>query len=104
MTAFHMVDEPRRITALTTGGVEICGAFQPDGHTYWHLYSTRLIFEATGVQTPPHREHFFGENGRTCARLWVEMIAALYSHERVGPLTPGVGDCSGALANVGGEE
>jgi hypothetical protein len=98
MTAFEMVEEPRRVAAVTGDGVEICGAFQPDGHTYWHLYSTRLIYEATGVQTPPHREHFFGDNGRSCARLWVEMIAALYSHERVKPAV--VGDCSGALANI----
>jgi hypothetical protein len=98
MTAYLMVDETRRVAATTVEGVEICGAFQPDGHTYWHLYTTRLILDATGVQTPPHREHFFGQAGRSCARLWVEMIAALYSHERVKPVV--VGDCSGALANI----
>lgn len=71
-------DESRHIYAIADDGKEICGAYQPIGHDYWCLYVTKLVSQTTGKNTPPHREHFYGKNGRYVATTWVEMIAALY--------------------------
>lgn len=71
--------EESRITALDLNGREICGAYQPAGHDYWSLYVTMAVTQITGLSTPPHREHFWGDTGGVIARRWIEMIASLYS-------------------------
>jgi hypothetical protein len=70
-------DEPRRIKALDANGTEICGAYQPAGHEYWSLYCTKTVTQITGLKVPPHREHFYGCNGRKVAKEWVTLIACL---------------------------
>lgn len=59
-------------------GQEICGAFNPVGHRHWQLYVTRKVADLTGLRTPPHREHFWGDHGRADALAWIELIATLY--------------------------
>jgi len=75
---YTITETPTRVAALDSDGIEICGAFQPEGHDYWSLYVTKLIGAATGLTVPPHREHFWNDLGRTAVRAWVELIAALY--------------------------
>ena len=82
--------EDRRIVASSSDvyGVEICGAYKPEGHDYWQLYVSRGVIELTGVHTPPHREHFWGDHGKLDATEWVKLIGTLYclaktSHEGV---------------------
>lgn len=104
MSAFRMIDTDTHITAVNSDDVEICGAFQPVGHQYWTMFVTKLVSDATGVQTPPHREHFWGLNGRVCARLWVETIAALYSGVRVTRVPLNGADVSGSVAQITGDE
>lgn len=77
-TGYRIIDEPTRIVALDADGVEICGAHRPVGHEYWSLYVTLLITRQTGLPLPQHA-HFWGDTGRRCASLWVEMIASLYA-------------------------
>ena len=77
-TGYTIVEENDRIRAEDGQGIEICGAYQPVGHNYWSLYVTRLVTNLIGVQVPPHREHFYGQTGRSVARGWITMIAALY--------------------------
>jgi len=75
---YTITTESHRITALDHDGRAICGAFQPEGHDYWSLYVTRLVTEATGLTTPPHREHFWNDHGGNIVARWVELVAALY--------------------------
>lgn len=74
-----IVETERQVFAVDDDDVEICGAFNPVGHEYWQLYCTWKIVNLTGLQTPPHREHFVGELGRVDSRRWIELIACLYS-------------------------
>lgn len=77
--AYELIEDGPRVYAVDGKGQEICGAYQPVGHDYWTLYLTRLVMDATGLQTPPHREHFWGDVGRDASRAWVRVIAALYT-------------------------
>jgi hypothetical protein len=79
MSDYRIIDETGRVSAVTADDIEICGAYQPAGRSYWSLYIPTLITGQTGLQTPPHREHFWGETGKWAARAWVELIAALYT-------------------------
>jgi hypothetical protein len=74
-----MLTADSRISAVASDGMEICGAYRPEGHNYWCLFVTRSVSELTGVRVPPHREHYWGNHGRDDAYSWAEMIAALYS-------------------------
>lgn len=76
---YTIIDADDRVTIIDDStSKEICGAYQPVGHEYWSLYVTKLVTEVTGLVTPPHREHFYGGNGRCVARRWAELIGALY--------------------------
>ena len=79
MSDYRIIDETARVSAVAADDIEICGAYQPAGRSYWSLYVTELITRQTGLRTPPHREHFWGETGKSAARAWVELIAALYT-------------------------
>ncbi len=76
---YQLVEDSNRVYATDGDGREICGAHQPAGHSYWQLYVSRLVSEATGLRTPPHREHFWGDHGKQDSMAWVELIAALYT-------------------------
>lgn len=76
---YTLIVNSDRIIAQDRDGIEICGAYQPVGHEYWSLYLTKLVSELTGMATPPHREHFYGCQGRVVAKAWVELLASLYS-------------------------
>ena len=75
---YTILDNPDRIDVVDGEDRAICGAYRPRGHDYWSLYVTHLVTGITGLSTPPHREHFFGQNGRSVARSWLELIASLY--------------------------
>jgi hypothetical protein len=75
----NIVETERQVFAVDDDDVEICGAFNPVGHEYYQFYVTWKVVNLTGLQTPPHQEHFIGELGRVYARQWIELIAALYS-------------------------
>lgn len=78
VVGYEIQDCTDRVTAVDDFGVEICGSYQPQGHSYWQLYVTKLVAGLTGFPTPPHREQFWGNHGREDSRRWVELIAALY--------------------------
>lgn len=75
---YKLIDSDNRISAIDAEGREICGAFKPVGLDYWQLFTTKLVTKVTGVPTPPHRENYWGQNGRVDSKRWVELIAALY--------------------------
>lgn len=76
---YTLIANSDRIIAQNREGVEICGAYRPQGHDYWSLYCTKLVSNMVGMSTPPHREHFYGAHGWKIAKAWVELIAGLYS-------------------------
>lgn len=81
---YTIIEEPNdvgqiiRVSAVDSGGKEICGSFKPAGHDYWQLYTTKLITGLTGLKSPPHRENYWGDHGRIDSQAWVELLAALY--------------------------
>jgi len=77
ISGYAICEDSDRIWAIDHVGAEICGAYQPAGHDYWSLYVTKTVMQITGLAVPPHREHFYGCNGRNVARQWVELLACL---------------------------
>lgn len=72
---FRVTETADRISAVDPTGVEICGAFQPHGHTHWQVFVNR----ATGLRVPPRRRHFIGDLARTASLAWVQAIANHYT-------------------------
>lgn len=74
---YRLVEESggcARISAVDADGVQICGAYQPGGHTYWVVYLTASLTALTG-RRPPHHAHV---PGRCDAQAWVEAVGGLY--------------------------
>jgi hypothetical protein len=73
----EMTEDNDRIEAIDAEGVALCGAYRPVGHDYWIFFVTQTVTRITGLNTPPHKEHFYGQSGRLAVLAWVELIACL---------------------------
>lgn len=73
--SFTLTETADRISAIDPTGVEICGAFQPDGQPHWQLFLNR----STGLRVPHSRRRFFGDWARDASRAWVQIMANHYT-------------------------
>lgn len=74
---YRIVETDDRMDAVDAEGVALCGAHRPVGHDYWIFFVTQTVTRITGLETPPHKEHFYGQSGRFAVRAWLELIACL---------------------------
>lgn len=71
---YRIIERDDRVCAVTTDDVEICGAYQSTGGSFWLLYGTVLLARKTGMPMPPHNAC----PARTDALSWVATIACLF--------------------------
>jgi hypothetical protein len=72
---YRLIEKPSRITAVDTNDIEICGARQPYGYEYWHVYMTVRVTDNLHQVIATTRETAI-EHVRTIANLYMAKAVA----------------------------
>lgn len=75
VTTITTTESPDRISAVDADGIEICGAFRPQGHEHWLIFATARLTD--------HLHHVIAPT-QQIARWHVEMLAQLFATSTIG--------------------